>query len=138
MCETGMMSRRVASALLATVVGFAAMTGRSAAEEKPDAGTTLYRRYCASCHGTAGRGDGPVAEALATRPKDLTALSYDVPTLMRAIDGRRTIRAHGPSEMPVWGYIFEESSVGEPHRLRTVLHELRVLAEHTRDLQQRR
>jgi mono/diheme cytochrome c family protein len=132
------MSFRTRSVIVALVVGIAAMAGDSSGEEKPDAGATLYRRYCASCHGTEGRGDGPVAGALAPRPTDLTALSYDVPTLMRAIDGRRTIRAHGPSPMPVWGYIFEESLLGEPHRLRTVLHELRLLAEHARDLQQRR
>ena len=37
------------------------------------AGATLYRTYCATCHGETGRGDGPLAPALPTRPRDLAA-----------------------------------------------------------------
>lgn len=36
------------------------------------AGKALYDRQCASCHGPGGRGDGPSAVALATKPADLT------------------------------------------------------------------
>jgi mono/diheme cytochrome c family protein len=35
-------------------------------------GKALYTQYCASCHGPAGRGDGPSAGGLATKPADLT------------------------------------------------------------------
>ena len=38
---------------------------------RTDAGTSaplLYRRYCAACHGSAGRGDGPNARFLPVRP----------------------------------------------------------------------
>ena len=31
----------------------------------------LYRSHCASCHGTEGRGDGPDAPFLASRPRNL-------------------------------------------------------------------
>jgi mono/diheme cytochrome c family protein len=138
MCDESVMtSLRVLCWLAVVAVAVGVAPEGSAAEDKPDAGTTLYARYCASCHGTAGRGDGPVAGELAKRPPDLTTLSYDVATLMTIIDGRKSVRVHGTSAMPVWGYVFEESLVGEPHRLRTVLHELRVLAEHTADLQKR-
>jgi copper resistance protein D len=36
-------------------------------------GLELYRANCASCHGTAGRGDGPAGAGLTPRPADLTA-----------------------------------------------------------------
>ena len=36
-------------------------------------GATLYRAHCASCHGTAGRGDGPGGAGLPKPPADLTA-----------------------------------------------------------------
>ena len=37
-----------------------------------DAGRALYARACALCHGASGRGDGPSAAGLATKPSDLT------------------------------------------------------------------
>ncbi|PYN24328.1 MAG: hypothetical protein DMD99_11425 [Candidatus Rokuibacteriota bacterium] len=36
------------------------------------AGEALYLRYCAVCHGDAGRGDGSSAAGFATKPADLT------------------------------------------------------------------
>jgi mono/diheme cytochrome c family protein len=76
-------------------------------------GRDLYMRYCASCHGNSGMGDGPVAAALEPRPADLTHLRerYGEASPLRqtiaAIDGRQPVRAHGNSAMPVWGEIIE-------------------------------
>lgn len=78
---------------------------REAVEE----GALLYRVHCASCHGVEATGEGPVAPALRERPPDLTRLAIRAggvfPRLevTEAIDGRREIAVHGPSEMPVWG-----------------------------------
>ena len=36
-------------------------------------GAALYRAHCATCHGAAGRGDGPGGAGLPRRPADLTA-----------------------------------------------------------------
>jgi putative copper export protein/mono/diheme cytochrome c family protein len=36
-------------------------------------GANLFRNNCTSCHGPAGRGDGPLAKSLPTPPADLTA-----------------------------------------------------------------
>lgn len=77
-----------------------------------DAGRALYLRYCAACHGRDGRGDGPVAAALGEKPKDLTQIAaahggqFPLAAVIEAIDGTRTVRAHGVSEMPVWGDVF--------------------------------
>jgi len=100
----------------------------------PPAGELLYRRYCAACHGVEGRGDGPASAALSPRPTDLTRLDFSVPELMRQIDGRRTIRAHGTAEMPVWGEVFEQSLIGEPHRRRTALLTVQTLANYVHRL----
>jgi mono/diheme cytochrome c family protein len=35
-------------------------------------GKRLFSRHCTACHGTLGRGDGPVAHQWARLPKDLT------------------------------------------------------------------
>lgn len=88
-----------------------------------DMGESLYGRYCASCHGVGGRGDGPVAETLLTPPADLTAIArhrggrFDRGEIARFIDGRFELPAHGSREMPVWGTRFSaaipESGLGE-------------------------
>ena len=77
------------------------------------AGRDSFELYCASCHGSGGRGDGPVAAALRTAPPDLTTLSQrGGGTFPRArvqdfITGAgRTLSAHGTTEMPVWGPMF--------------------------------
>ncbi len=38
-------------------------------------GKFTYDGYCATCHGPAGRGDGPIASDLDVAPADLTQLS---------------------------------------------------------------
>lgn len=79
----------------------------AASDEAPDA--SLYRSLCAECHGEDARGDGPKAPKLEPAPPDLTRLADVDPALLRVevlsrvIDGRRTVRAHGQSRMPVWG-----------------------------------
>jgi len=77
------------------------------------AGRDSFDRYCASCHGATGRGDGPVATELRTSPADLTALTQrnngayprdHVRDLIAGTD--RGLSAHGTREMPVWGPMF--------------------------------
>jgi len=77
------------------------------------AGKDLFREYCAVCHGTAGKGDGPAAAALKTAPADLTQISKNdggkFPELkvQHIINGEADQPvAHGSKEMPVWGNIF--------------------------------
>jgi mono/diheme cytochrome c family protein len=41
----------------------------------PADGPTMFRAYCAVCHGLDGRGGGPATDALKKRPADLTQLS---------------------------------------------------------------
>jgi cytochrome c oxidase cbb3-type subunit 2 len=39
-------------------------------------GGKLFARWCAACHGTAGRGDGPLATRLSVRPPDWSRESW--------------------------------------------------------------
>jgi mono/diheme cytochrome c family protein len=116
----------------------APLLGPVAARGEAQSGELLFRRYCASCHGTSGRGDGPAAGALSPPPTDLTRVTSDQAELMREIDGRRTIRAHGSAAMPVWGQVFEQSLIGEPHRRRTALLQTQTLADYVYRMRQRR
>lgn len=108
-----------------------AACGTPAVPEHADA---MYRQYCASCHGLSGRGDGPAAEALSPRPSDLTASTLDLPALMKVIDGRRTVRAHGSGAMPVWGRVFEETAPDEERKNRQALRDVQAIAEYVQSL----
>lgn len=80
-------------------------------------GRVTYRIYCINCHGDQARGDGTLAELLTTAPTDLTRLAKDnggtYPTerVREAIDGSKRVKGHGLEEMPVWGDVFQVSSV---------------------------
>jgi mono/diheme cytochrome c family protein len=103
-----------------------------------------YLRYCASCHGKGGKGDGPALPALRVAPTDLTKLSqrqggFDKGAILAAIDGRREVAAHGSREMPVWGAIFESELREEGKRYPSYLSLLKgaSLVEYLLEIQAR-
>ena len=77
-------------------------------------GKIEYRSSCASCHGAEGKGDGPIAEHLMPKPVNLQLISknnggvFPADDVYKIVDGRQTVRAHGSSEMPVWGSKYSE------------------------------
>ncbi|WP_066918909.1 c-type cytochrome [Steroidobacter denitrificans] len=79
-------------------------------------GPELFERWCASCHGITGRGDGPVAPLVKAGVPDLTRIAFrdggEFPgeDVRRIIDGRAERPAHGPRDMPVWGWRFYDST----------------------------
>jgi mono/diheme cytochrome c family protein len=85
-------------------------------------GQEAFDRHCAACHGTDGRGQGPVTEALRSRPPDLTTLArrsggvFPREELAGYIAGTgREVPAHGTGDMPVWGPIFQAFDRSEVH-----------------------
>lgn len=79
----------------------------------------MFREYCAACHGSGGKGDGPAAAALKTVPADLTRISarnggkFPTVKIRRYIEGLDQIAAHGSRDMPVWGRLFRSLPGGE-------------------------
>lgn len=77
-----------------------------------DLGSQLFRTHCTPCHGTTGRGDGPMADQLRRMPPDLTKYTasnggvFPSERVSRIIDGR-DVPSHGDREMPVWGDVFK-------------------------------
>lgn len=62
-------------------------------------GRDLYVQYCQTCHGADGRGGGPSAASLPTRPDDLT----DIAPPPYFPDGVVAYRiAHGVDAMPAY------------------------------------
>lgn len=79
-------------------------------------GGEMYQSLCASCHGVEAKGDGPVAPLIKLHVPDLTRIAQrdggEFPTedVRRTIDGRFDRPAHGPRDMPVWGWQFYNST----------------------------
>jgi len=75
-------------------------------------GKEMFTTYCAVCHGTGGKGDGPAAAALKKRPPDLTQLArknngtFPEVQVANFITGQDVLAAHGSRDMPIWGDLF--------------------------------
>jgi mono/diheme cytochrome c family protein len=76
-------------------------------------GKAMFKEYCAACHGLDAKGHGPASVSLKVTPANLTTLTkrhggefpYDLVTnVLRFGPG---IAAHGSSDMPTWGPIFQ-------------------------------
>ena len=99
------------TALTLCVVSVLWLTGAKAQDAQPGAGE--FQAWCSRCHGSDGKGDGPIAKDLETAPPDLTQLaadnggSFPDERVKRSIDGRSTEAGHGSRQMPVWGNWFE-------------------------------
>jgi mono/diheme cytochrome c family protein len=71
-------------------------------------GKDLFERYCVTCHGATGRGDGPAAALLPARPKDLSALAPP-PIFPDGVVAYRI--ANGKNLMPAWKSVLSENEI---------------------------
>jgi len=126
--------------LVAALISVSGISASQSANETPanvaPAGEELeqaaldFLAWCGPCHGTAGKGNGPIASSLTISPPDLTLLSqnaggtFPVEDIRRRIDGRDLPAVHGTREMPVWGYWFNLQATAAG-----LLQEDRVVAE---------
>jgi mono/diheme cytochrome c family protein len=116
---------RVVIVLMLSVFSFfggaAASQTKSASQKKYEEliysvrGPDLYHAHCAPCHGSEGKGNGPVGVALKTKPADLTILAknnggkFPTERVLKFISGDDpSLPSHGTREMPVWGPIFHQ------------------------------
>jgi len=108
-----------------------------------DMGSEFYQRYCASCHGLEGKGDGPAAAVLEPPPKDLTRIAarrggkYPDGEIARYIDGRFEVTAHGSRAMPVWGESFGAAVPDAGVSEEVVRGRILVLVEYLKSIQVR-
>ena len=81
-------------------------------------GAYAYRTHCATCHGTDGKGEGPLAENLRFHPPDLSLISkrnggeFPAEKVHRIVDGRKPLPGHGGPDMPIWGDAFRNADTG--------------------------
>jgi mono/diheme cytochrome c family protein len=98
--------------LMAACLLAGAVAPAAAAEISGYSGAEAYQRFCASCHGKGGEGDGPVAATLKIAVPDLRMLArrrngqFPKDLVRRVIDGTEIKTPHGPRDMPVWGREF--------------------------------
>jgi mono/diheme cytochrome c family protein len=105
------------------------------------AGAYAFRTHCASCHGIAGKGDGPLTEDLRFHPPDLTLIarrhggSFPTEKIVRIVDGRDPVKGHGGADMPVWGDAFKNADTNYDDR--QVREKVRTVVEYLKTLQQK-
>ena len=105
--------RQLARSAFGLLLGLIPLTGHA---QDADQGAALFQWYCASCHGTAADGAGPMAPVLLVQPSDLTRLSassqgeFPLLRVVRRIDGSDPLVSHG-SAMPVYGPLFQGKEV---------------------------
>jgi mono/diheme cytochrome c family protein len=77
------------------------------------AGRETFLKYCASCHGTTGKGDGPAAFAMKRPPRDLTAVAkrhegkFPEGYIGALLKFGRNLAAHGSDECQSGALTFE-------------------------------
>lgn len=105
-------------------------------------GLEMYESLCASCHGVEGHGDGPVAPLVKIHVPDLTLIAhrqggeFPAADVHRTIDGRFEHPAHGPRDMPVWGWQFYRSeSLKDPAERARVDAMIDKLVQYLRSIQ---
>jgi mono/diheme cytochrome c family protein len=135
---------------LAAIVGVALLvsimaSGGARAAEHDGSGRQLYLKYCGACHGPDAKGDGIVASFMRVKPADLTLISarhggeFPLDQVVKTIDGRDMLRAHGEPAMPVWGDILSREIGGSTSRRvpveRRVQGRILTIAEYLESIQ---
>lgn len=94
------------------IMGMGMHSGWAQEQDVIAGGSQLFQKFCAYCHGTQAKGDGPLSASLKPKPANLTRLSanhggsFPFWHAYRTIDGRDHIPSHGTRDMPVFGIWF--------------------------------
>jgi mono/diheme cytochrome c family protein len=142
------MSDRTKLRLLVTLaipLVFAAPSQRATAADEVQPGKALYLKYCSACHGADAKGDGVAGSLMQPKPADLTRLSaryggeFPMEQVVRTIDGRQALHAHGEPTMPVWGEVLsDQHGSGDERRPaieRRVQGRIFLIADYLRTIQ---
>ncbi|MCK0142165.1 c-type cytochrome [Aliiroseovarius sp. F20344] len=102
------------SKISATIAFASGLMAQTVLADMP--GEDQYLSYCASCHGIAADGNGPLGDVLSMSVPDLTTIAqrndgnFPFLKVVHMVDGRSGVIAHG-SDMPVWGDQFTAKAV---------------------------
>jgi cytochrome c1 len=104
----------------------------------PTDGAAMYDRYCASCHGSDGRGHGPAISGLIDDPVDLTLLSAANDGEFPRHHVRYVLLDAGPEsshacDMPEWSFVLGELNRDNPG---TKMLRVRNLSEYLESIQE--
>jgi cytochrome c oxidase cbb3-type subunit III len=91
--------------VMGTLLLLLLVAARGAPAADLDAAKENYELFCVKCHGSAGKGDGPGAATLATKPRDFTdcerMATYSDEQLFKAIkNGGEAVSMS--KDMPAW------------------------------------
>jgi cytochrome c oxidase cbb3-type subunit 3 len=97
------------------LVGLALLAAPAAAAQgDPKAGRELYNKWCSSCHGVAGKGDGPVSAGLPVRPgnhADGTRMNILTDTYLFTIVKQGGPAVQKSQMMPPWGTQLKDQQI---------------------------
>lgn len=99
---------------IASALVFISACGWASAQDA-ERGQELFLDHCATCHGPAAQGDGPMAAVLSIPPADLRVLAFmnggtfPAASIVRRIDGGSEVLAHG-GPMPLFGLVLQGPS----------------------------
>lgn len=128
-------AKKLAVAGATIIAAMLMMPSAALAQGQPTTQTTpggeTFRTYCATCHGTSARGDGPLAASMRRKPANLTEIAkrnggtFPSELVFKVIDGQQQVRGHGGPDMPAWGDAFSRSrEAGDVERVKSVIQAL--------------
>ncbi len=91
-----------------------AAAGRAAAAGDAAAGKAKFDMLCTSCHGVAGKGDGPAGASLSPKPRNFTDAAWqkatDDATIAKVIKGGGPAIGKSPL-MTAWGAALSDADI---------------------------
>jgi mono/diheme cytochrome c family protein len=126
---------------LPMLIVFAGISAVPARDLSTETGAQLYMRFCASCHGKHGAGDGIVAPYFKVSPPDLRLMArrnggtFPAAQAQRIIDGREDLAPHGARAMPVWGTEFAIAASGSADAKAVAESSIARLVEYLQSIQ---
>jgi mono/diheme cytochrome c family protein len=109
--------RLIAASCLVISLGWIASAGPAVDETQlppsyMPSGKQMYKQYCAACHGSEAKGQGPLAVVLKVPAPDLTTLAkrhdgkFPYEYVSNVLEFGPGFPSHGSADMPTWGPIF--------------------------------
>ncbi|HWR17705.1 MAG TPA: c-type cytochrome [Terriglobales bacterium] len=136
------MKRSFAVLVIASALAFGALAQDSSVKYKSAKvvpatdGKQMFATYCASCHGTDGKGKGAAASSLKKPAADLTTLSkrhggkFPAELVNKTLKTPTSTSHLNKKDMPSWGSVF--SGMGDEAQANLRVHNL---TEYLRSLQ---